>query len=43
MICTTLGGAMKKGEGGWKTTYKLALIQLVETEKEIFLREVMRG
>ena len=31
----------KKGEGRCKYTYKLALMQLVETEKKIFSKEIM--
>ena len=33
---------MKKGEGGWTPTQKIALLQLVETE-EIFSKEIMRN
>ena len=32
----------KKGEVGLMTTYKLALIQLVETEEKRFSKEIMR-
>ena len=32
-----------KGEGGWKTTYKIDILQLFETKKNIFSKEIMRG
>ena len=33
----------KKGEGGWKPTQKLSLLQLVETEQKIFSTYTIRG
>ena len=40
-ICTPVRSYNNKGEGGWKSTYKLALLQLVENEK-ILSKEIMR-
>ena len=43
LICSPVRSAKKKVEGGWKPTYKIYLLQLVETEEKIFYKEIMRG
>ena len=40
-MCYPVSRAKKKGYGGCTPTYKLALLQLVETEKN-FSKEIMR-
>ena len=40
---TTARSAVKKGEGGWIINHKLAVIQLVENDKKISSKDIMRG
>ena len=40
--CTPVSSSKKKGEEGCTHTYKLALIQLVGTEKKSFSNKIMR-
>ena len=42
-ICTLVRSILKKRKGGWKPTQKLPILQLVETEKKIFSKEIIRG
>ena len=42
-ICALMRSAKNNGEGVCTNTYKLALLQLVETEKKTFHKEIMRG
>ena len=41
-ICTAVVSAKNKGYEGWTPNYKLALLNLVETDRKIFSKDIMR-